>query len=325
MDSRQLLSMWEESGSLRDIQFAATCALTGQWSAASQRLLGLPFPDSVTSSQVLGLAVQDSAGIVAKLCANRVRCHCMCCAQEMYSSSISNHSLQAPQINYSQHAAARVVPSHHPLPVRPDAHHSCQYQLPHDLYGPPSMPFEEEILAGNFNHSKGRYQGRQARQPSFASVYDMLCSPPPPPPPAQKQKQPCWQPPKQPCRQNRPQRAAISAYRAPQAHHEHTLHMSSTGSSEITGAETVQYPSRDDVAAFSAAIAAKMQALRNELPDAGLSPFPGMQSLDLSGPILKPVMREAVEHLMANPAQFQAAVMRCPLSKVILMFKHLEC
>lgn len=46
---------WHERDSLRELQFAATCSLTGLWSAASHRLLGVPVP--LTSPNILPGAV----------------------------------------------------------------------------------------------------------------------------------------------------------------------------------------------------------------------------------------------------------------------------
>lgn len=202
----------------------------------------------------------------------------------------------APQNVYAvkRHKSSHVQQSS----MTADVHNVLQYQLPDSLLDVPDMPFEEHIMPGSLHHPLRAYKQHtpEARslfvhQQSFSTLpqHDLFPS-------------------------------AIAAFRKPQtadyAHwHQNDGFLRQDTAHAADAAHTqVQYPAAIDTAAFTAAIVERAETLRRQQPDDTEQPFPGMHSASLQP--TQSALHAAVAEVFRDPAAWQAATMRCPLSQV---------
>lgn len=84
-----------------------------------------------------------------------------------------------------------------------------------------------------------------------------------------------------------------------------------------------EFPSDVDVQCFVAALSARAEGLKcqQHACDVVALPFPGMHTLDLTFPLAQPALCEAAQMLLEHPRDFQAALMRCPLSQVLYLHR----
>lgn len=87
-------------------------------------------------------------------------------------------------------------------------------------------------------------------------------------------------------------------------------------------ADLDSFPSDADVQCFIAALSGRAEGLKcqQQACDVVALPFPGMHSLDLTFPLAQPALGEAGQSLLEHPRDFQAALMRCPLSQVLVLY-----
>lgn len=78
------------------------------------------------------------------------------------------------------------------------------------------------------------------------------------------------------------------------------------------------FPSTADIQSFAAALSEHMDSTQlQQHPCNGIElPFPGMHTLELSPDYAQPAVYEAVQQLMQHPGEYLQAVTCCPLSKV---------
>lgn len=86
-------------------------------------------------------------------------------------------------------------------------------------------------------------------------------------------------------------------------------------------ADLAEFPSDTDIQCFVAALSARAEGLKCQQQASVMValPFPGMHTLDLTFPLAQPALCEAAQSLLEHPRDFQAALMRCPLSQVLVL------
>ena len=166
-----------------EIQFAASCALAGQWSAASQRLLGTAPRNnapSSSSSDMIHLSPPQAQHTASKLAMSELYYPVsVCCVTVTYFSAVAvlkqaDLSLQASgprQIMSTAQCSQYAIKRHKPSQMQPpspsvsELHHMSHYQQQLDRMLSHVMPFEEEVLAGSLQHPCSSNMQHRQRSP----------------------------------------------------------------------------------------------------------------------------------------------------------------